>query len=82
MDVLKYHIVKFHKSSLILLVVCFLVSAKEAGGQQSKIPHLRDHGDTTQLMVDGASWLMIAGELGNSREGICASRSEIMIFSE
>ncbi|HKJ69298.1 MAG TPA: beta-galactosidase, partial [bacterium] len=30
------------------------------------IPHLRDHGSATQLVVDGEAFLMLAGELHNS----------------
>ncbi|MFO7999880.1 MAG: hypothetical protein R6U46_01445 [Marinilabilia sp.] len=55
----------FRKSNLILLV-CFLVAVFATRGQQFNIPHLRDHGKSTQLMVDGEYWLMLAGELGNS----------------
>ena len=32
----------------------------------AQIPHLRDHGDTRQLIVDGEPFLILGGELGNS----------------
>lgn len=32
----------------------------------AQAPHLRDHGTTRQLIVDGAPFLMLGGELGNS----------------
>lgn len=33
---------------------------------QDRIPHLREQGDTKQLIVDGEAMLLLAGELGNS----------------
>ena len=34
--------------------------------QQDTVPHLRRHGAATQLVVDGKSFLILGGELGNS----------------
>ena len=36
------------------------------GGRQSRIPHLRQQGTATQLIVDDKPFLVLAGELGNS----------------
>lgn len=37
-----------------------------AQAQNTRIPHLRKQGDATQLIVDGAPYLALGGELGNS----------------
>jgi hypothetical protein len=42
------------------------VFGRTATGQQNLMPHLQKQGDTTQLVVDGKPFLMLAGELGNS----------------
>ncbi len=34
--------------------------------QENSLPHLRQHGTATQLVVDGKPFLILGGELGNS----------------
>jgi len=47
----------------LLLPVCLAVSGLNA---QMPAPHLEKRGQTTQLIVDGAPFLMLSGELHNS----------------
>ena len=45
------------------VVVCSLVLGAFA---QQNIPHLAEHGNVTQLIVDGKAFLVLGGELLNS----------------
>ena len=55
------------KTNLWFVTCLFLMITGALVGQtREKIPYLDFNGETTQLMVDGAPWLMLAGELGNS----------------
>lgn len=38
---------------------------------QAALPHLRQQGEAMQLIVDGAPFLMLGGELGNSSASGC-----------
>ena len=51
------------------VAVCLLLAGAIPADAQSRdagIPHLRRQGTATQLIVDGAPFLVLAGELGNS----------------
>lgn len=52
----------------VLAALCALIAAACTGERQTApaAPHLRAHGEAVQLIVDGAPFLMLAGELGNS----------------
>ena len=54
--------------SCALAVLLLLASGTVAEGQSrdAGIPHLRRQGTATQLIVDGAPFLVLGGELGNS----------------
>ncbi len=57
------------KLILTLLFSCLLpygLRAQSGGSPSSEIPHLEQRGQTTQLIVDGKPFLMLAGELHNS----------------
>lgn len=55
------------KTNLWFVTCLFLMITGALVGQtREKIPYLDFNGETTQLMVDGAPWLMLGGELGNS----------------
>jgi beta-galactosidase GanA len=51
-------------------VACVFASsgayAQSADTRANPLPHLRQHGTTTQLVVDGRPYLILGGELGNS----------------
>lgn len=48
-------------------IAAILLGASAAGAQRSPaIPHLQRQGTATQLIVDGAPFLILGGELGNS----------------
>jgi hypothetical protein len=47
------------------LIVCLLVAVPGAG-DDPQAPHLRQQGSATQLIVDGAPFLIRGGEIGNS----------------
>ncbi|PRZ02128.1 beta-galactosidase-like protein [Marinilabilia salmonicolor] len=47
-------------------VILLLMAPSVMVAQKDKIPYLAFSGETTQLMVDDAPWLMLGGELGNS----------------
>jgi len=52
-----------------LLCALSLAACQVAGGPDlagSDIPHLRQQGTATQLIVDGKPFLALAGELGNN----------------
>jgi beta-galactosidase GanA len=54
-------------SSALVACLCVLVAhAGERNGDTSTLPQLREQGEATRLIVDGAPFLMLAGELGNS----------------
>lgn len=48
------------------LLVVWMLSAAALAGADSEIPHLRQQGSATQLVVDGAPFLIRGGEIGNS----------------
>src|SRR5688572_211318 len=51
----------------VFAVGCFFaVCPLICGAQPSSLPHLRKQGAATQLIVDGAPFLVLGGELGNS----------------
>ncbi|MBN1415619.1 MAG: DUF5597 domain-containing protein [Bacteroidales bacterium] len=51
----------------VFLVACLqTLSAQQAYAVDKNIPHLRQQGAATQLIVDGKPFLMLGGELGNS----------------
>lgn len=50
---------------LATFAVC-LLAASAASAADPQIPHLRQQGSATQLVVDGAPFLIRGGELGNS----------------
>jgi hypothetical protein len=52
-------------SAALFLLVPLGLAAQRPTAQDS-IPHLRRHGDATQLIVDGAPFLILGGEVGNS----------------
>src|SRR5664279_3426938 len=57
------------KLILVLLFSCLLpnsLHAQSGGSPSSETPHLEQRGQTTQLIVDGKPFLMLAGELHNS----------------
>lgn len=47
-------------------VILLLMTPSVMVAQKSRIPYLASNGQTIQLMVDDAPWLMLGGELGNS----------------
>ncbi|MES1203656.1 MAG: DUF5597 domain-containing protein, partial [Pseudomonadota bacterium] len=51
---------------LVALAVLAACSQQPQTGADSSLPHLQRHGTTTQLIVDGAPYLALGGELGNS----------------
>jgi beta-galactosidase GanA len=55
-------------SVFILLFFCTAgkTSDLQSSSQPARIPHLYKHGTSTQLIVDGKPFLMLAGELHNS----------------
>jgi beta-galactosidase GanA len=54
-------------SPALAACLCALVAhASERNRDTSTLPHLREQGEATQLIVDGEPFLMLAGELGNS----------------
>ena len=53
-------------SLLSLLLTPLVFHAQQAAPPASASPHLEKRGATTQLMVDGKPYLMLAGELHNS----------------
>jgi len=55
-------------ASLARALLAFACLATVAGAQprDPRIPHLRKQGTATQLVVDGAPFLILGGELGNS----------------
>lgn len=52
--------------SLLLALVPFLAVCAATPKALQEIPHLRSKGDTQQLIVEGAPYLILGGELGNS----------------
>ncbi len=53
--------------SRFLLVTCAAIAAAACYGQtDAGIPHLQKQGAATQLIVDGAPFLALAGEMGNN----------------
>jgi beta-galactosidase GanA len=53
--------------SLAILSLLFrLSSAQFSGSDDKSIPHLRQQGNATQLIVNGKPYLILGGELGNS----------------
>src|SRR5437762_12454307 len=48
----------------VMLVVCMTPVCRAQG--ESPLPHLRQQGAATQLIVDGKPFLILGGELGNS----------------
>ena len=50
------------QKALTLLFVAMLGTVCAA----AEIPHLRQHGEATQLIVDGRPFLILGGEFGNS----------------
>src|SRR3989441_12071333 len=58
----------FKQRLMSLLIVCsaLAVCYVPASAQQTGLPHLRKQGVATQLIVDDESFLVLAGELGNS----------------
>src|SRR5499426_4238755 len=54
---------------IIFAAICVFIAARPSPtcvAQPSSIPHLRKQGAATQLIVDGAPFLILGGELGNS----------------
>lgn len=49
----------------LALGACAAPGAREPGSGEA-MPHLRAHGNATQLVVDGKPFLILGGELGNS----------------
>ena len=58
------------KQALVTIAAACLAAAapRDAGGsdQTTSLPHLEKRGTATQLVVDGAPFLILGGELGNS----------------
>ena len=52
-------------TAVALALACGLAASRPAAGQEP-LPHLRKQGTATQLVVDGAPYLILGGELGNS----------------
>jgi len=50
----------------IFALFCQLLNAQNEGMDDNAIPHLRQQGIATQLIVDGEPFLILGGELGNS----------------
>jgi Domain of unknown function (DUF5597)/Beta-galactosidase len=53
-------------TSAAIFVAAFLVIPIATSAQEVNLPHLEKRGVTTQLMVDGKPFLMLAGEIHNS----------------
>jgi len=51
---------------LVLVLLTSFLPLRSITGAEAGVPHLRPSGSTTQLMVDGHPWIMLAGELHNS----------------
>ena len=52
--------------SLALILLTLLPAMSRGAAAETGIPHLRQAGPATQLIVDGRPWSMLAGELHNS----------------
>ncbi|WP_075190277.1 DUF5597 domain-containing protein [Maricaulis sp. W15] len=52
--------------ALTILLALALAPVSAQADDNDTRPHLRPHGDTQQLIVDGAPFLILGGELGNS----------------
>lgn len=59
------------------LLVCALFATTSCVGSESNIPHLRRQGEATQLIVDGAPLVLLAGELHNSSSSSLAYMAPI-----
>lgn len=53
-------------SICILYLLCPWINAQSQGIDGNGLPHLRQQGTATQLIVDGEPFLILGGELGNS----------------
>jgi hypothetical protein len=59
----------FKRESVALALACALIAdgvIATDGAQSHPMPHLRQQGTATQLIVDGKPFLVLGGELGNS----------------
>jgi len=63
------------KGTFLFVILALLFSPAEPAQKSSaaSIPHLRQQGEATQLIVDGKPFLMFGGELGNSSASDAAS---------
>jgi hypothetical protein len=52
--------------ALVLCLLAFGTGVHGQGVRPASAPHVEKRGDATQLIVDGAPFLALAGELGNS----------------
>src|SRR5579864_4079371 len=57
---------RISKVLLVLLVFTTTSPATKGSGITGSVPYLRKSGSTTQLLVDGQPFVMLAGELHNS----------------
>jgi hypothetical protein len=59
---------RFKRRVILIGVACLLVAscALIVRAQPDSLPHLRQQGTATQLVVDGKPFLILGGELGNS----------------
>jgi len=62
-NALKSHLLS---AVIVLIMITVYAAATEGVEKDYSIPHLRKQGTTTQLIVDGKPFLILAGELHNS----------------
>ncbi len=59
-------VIKMNKKLILIVTLISLFPFIVSGKSESKLPHLRQQGTASQLIVDNKPFLILGGELGNS----------------